>query len=279
MKSKSKSEQVGEHPPRPWLVEQNLSQQDLFRRIKAGDELAESAREEIVLSHVGLAAFVATRYVHLMNGICSWEDCLQEANLALLEATHGFDPDFGYRFSTYAVPIISKKLSNFLYDNRGSIYIPRSARERLERMEAVLKDAVQHLEKNPSDDELLRLLRSTHPEDKWDEKKLMEARVTASVFRGYDFENTESDDEVTEDVLEQHPNPDEPLSDENFRRMARQSDVMERVNKLSPGQKAAVEKSIISKSEREPLSGNERSYLRDAIKILRKQLGIEENKS
>ena len=68
----------------------------LSRRAKAGDK---RARQTLIEKNLKLVVSVAKRY----RGYgLPFEDLIQEGNIGLMKGVEKFDPDRGFRFSTYA---------------------------------------------------------------------------------------------------------------------------------------------------------------------------------
>lgn len=72
----------------------------LARRKKAGDS---RAREELIQHNLRFVVYIAKNYV---QSSIPFGDLIQEGNLGLIRAVDKFDPDLGFRFSTYAAPWI-----------------------------------------------------------------------------------------------------------------------------------------------------------------------------
>lgn len=71
-------------------------ERDLARRMRNGDR---TARERLILSHLRLVVSIAREYGDTGMDLL---DMIQEGNLGLIEAVDRFDPELGYRLSTYA---------------------------------------------------------------------------------------------------------------------------------------------------------------------------------
>ncbi len=69
---------------------------DLSKRAKVGDD---RARKRLIEKNLRLVVSVAKKYRG--QGL-PFEDLIQEGNIGLMKAVEKFDPDRGWRFSTYA---------------------------------------------------------------------------------------------------------------------------------------------------------------------------------
>jgi RNA polymerase primary sigma factor len=100
----------------------------LGRAARAGDG---RARKTLAESNLRLVVSIALRYVGL--GL-EPEDLVQEGNVGLLRAVDRFDPEKGYRFSTYATYWIRQGIQRALYDRARTIRLPVHLGEKLHRV-------------------------------------------------------------------------------------------------------------------------------------------------
>ena len=96
---------------------------ELILASQAGDR---AAAERLVEENTGLIRAVVRRFYG--RGVEA-DDLFQLGSLGFLKAVSGFDPDFGTRFSTYAVPKIAGEIRRFLRDD-GSVKVSRTLKER-----------------------------------------------------------------------------------------------------------------------------------------------------
>ena len=68
------------------------------------------------------------------------DDLIQVAMIGLYEAARRFDPDRGYRFSTYAIPYCRGELSRYVRDRGYKLYIPWRWRELWQRGRKLLTE-------------------------------------------------------------------------------------------------------------------------------------------
>ena len=96
--------------------------EELFKRIKAGDE---SARELYIRGNLRLVLSVIKRF---QNSSENADDLFQIGCIGLIKAIDNFDTSLQVKFSTYAVPMIIGEIRRYLRDN-NSIRVSRSLRD------------------------------------------------------------------------------------------------------------------------------------------------------
>ncbi len=127
----------------------------LARRIRAGDR---GAFSKLVESNLRLVIRTAMRYAHPNVPLV---DLVQEGNIGLLQAAERYDPDRGFRFSTYAVWWIRRAVLRALsYDSR-QIRLPEHIVAWTSKLERARSGLCQELGREPDRDELAEALETT----------------------------------------------------------------------------------------------------------------------
>lgn len=138
----------------------------LSRRAKAGDH---RARNTLIEKNLKLVVSVAKKYRGM--GL-PFEDLIQEGNMGLMKAVDKFDPDRGYRFSTYATWWIRQAVQRAVVNKGRTIRVP-SYRVEMIRKLAWARDALlDGLGRKPTEEEVARKLG-------W---KVEEVRLTTSAM-------------------------------------------------------------------------------------------------
>jgi RNA polymerase primary sigma factor len=125
---------------------------ELGRRVRAG---VEAARIELIERNLRLVVSVAKRYSGM--GL-PFEDLIQEGNIGLMKAVDRFDPERGYRYSTYATWWIRQAIGRALADKARSIRLPVHAYEKLARLRRANAELAMELGRKPTNEETARRL-------------------------------------------------------------------------------------------------------------------------
>jgi RNA polymerase sigma factor (sigma-70 family) len=74
-----------------------------------------------IIKHLNLVKYVARTFKG--KGL-EYDDLVQEGTLGLLEAARRFNPDLGFKFSSYATKYIRNRILDALLANTGNIHVP-----------------------------------------------------------------------------------------------------------------------------------------------------------
>ncbi len=127
-------------------------EQELAIRIAQGDP---EARDLMVRANLRLVVNIARGYMN--KGLCL-SDLIEEGNLGLMRAVEGFDPNMGTRFSTYASYWIKQSIKRALINTSKPIRIPAYMVELLSKWRRASARLSEDLRRNPSPEEIARLL-------------------------------------------------------------------------------------------------------------------------
>ncbi len=92
------------------------------------------------------------------------EDLEQVAAIALMKAIERFEPERGFKFTTFAMPTIAGEVRNHIRDKGGAIRVNRDTRSRLYQMRKVTDQLTQQLQREPSLKEIAAAMEITPDE-------------------------------------------------------------------------------------------------------------------
>ncbi len=120
----------------------------LSRAMKAGDQ---AARQKLIQSNLRLVVSIAKRY---RNRGLSFMDLIQEGSLGLMRATEKFDPERGYKLSTYATWWIRQAVMRAVDEKSRAVRLPVHITELQARIKKVVRCLSIELGRRPTLDEI-----------------------------------------------------------------------------------------------------------------------------
>lgn len=120
----------------------------LTRAVQAGDMVA---RARLIESNMRLVINIAKAY---RNRSMPLEDLIQEGAVGLMQAAKRFDPDKGFRFSTYATHWIRQAIGRAIDNKSKAIRLPAHVTQSLRKIERERERLSRELGHEPSTDQL-----------------------------------------------------------------------------------------------------------------------------
>ncbi|MEY8436783.1 SigB/SigF/SigG family RNA polymerase sigma factor [Atopobiaceae bacterium 24-176] len=172
---------------------------ELFALYK--DEGDEDAREQLIVSHLNLVRFLASKF---KNRGESLDDLIQVGTIGLIKAIDRFEPERGLEFTTYATPTIMGEIKRHFRDKGWSVRVPRRLQELSAKVNQATDELTKDLQRSPSVDEIAAHLGVTVDE-------VLEAMESSSAYSSVPLEGGGSGDQDAPSVIDHYATEDKDL--------------------------------------------------------------------
>jgi RNA polymerase nonessential primary-like sigma factor len=127
---------------------------DLTQKVKQGDP---EAWQKMVKSNLRLVVNIAKKYVSRHHSI-TLSDLIEEGNIGMMHALDKFEPDRGFRFSTYATWWIRQHIERAIMNQSRTIRIPVHVVKGMNIILRAFRHLERHLGRDPKAEDVAYLL-------------------------------------------------------------------------------------------------------------------------
>lgn len=124
---------------------------DLARLVQKGNK---TARQKMIVSNLRLVVNIAKHYY---NSSLDFLDLIEEGNLGLMHAVEKFDPEMGFRFSTYATRWIRQTIERAIMNQGRTVRLPVHIAQELQSYRRISAELAKTIHHQPTISELTKV--------------------------------------------------------------------------------------------------------------------------
>lgn len=257
------------------------------RMVRRVADMGTQARDLFTKMNLGLAVTMARREQKKRNlDSSTYDEILEDSKLGMLHAIDRFDPDAGFKFSTYATCWVRQKIMDYLNSRSKIIKMPATMNTLYRRITVAMKDLRQEY---PSDEQITPDVIYEWMEDKnWGVSKeqivdalavrketiSIDAFVSDDDTRTIDDTIANDDDDITDEIAQ---TLDTRTSFEQLLAMVPDDDTRELVREVYAGGDASSAKALGEVARRHGMTAKEvQGRLAQAMSDMRRTIEFSE---
>jgi len=202
---------------------------------------SQRAKAALIEANLRLVVTVARQTVKRGRSEINFQDACQEGIIGLTRACEKFDPEKGFRFSTYAVWWIKRSVHSNINQQSRNVRLPANAMKKINDIRITERLLMNELGRRPKDDDIAEKLGMKLEQVAFYKKVALDAgsldkQLVGKVGKGSNASGGNSNGKtIASLVKDSGPTPTEIANKENF-----QDDVRRLIKTLSPKEQAVI---------------------------------------